>query len=392
MDTNHNDEYFKGFSTKSIHVGQEPDEQTGSVVPPIYLSSTYHIWPEHKDHQYFYQRCNNPTRFALEKCLASLEHAKHCTIVSSGIASGSVVTLLLSPGDKIIANADMYGGFLDLFNEFTKKHQNIKVEFCDFSKMENLEKLYTKEVKMIWIEVPTNPLLKVFDVKLICEWAKKHQVLTVCDNTFLTPYFMNPLDLGVDIVVHSATKYIGGHSDIILGAILTNDDKLAQEIVDSQTSYGACAGPFECYLALRGVKTLALRMEAHQTNAMYLANVLAKHPKVEKVLYPGLETHPGHDIMKKQARGFGGMISFYLKDADAEKAKKFCYLLHLFCMGGSLGGVESLAIVPFTVMAHTYSEEKRKEIGFVPNLIRLSIGVENKEDLEKDLVDALTKI
>lgn len=382
------------FDTRSIHIGEGPEFLEGSkneVVAPIYLSSTY-ARKEVKNPGYFqYSRSNNPTRFALEKRYASLERTKYGLGFASGLAAeATLLFTLLNPGDHVIGFDDLYGGTKRLLNQWQEKY-NVAVSLVDATQPSLVEEAIQPNTKFIWLETPTNPLLKVCDIAAISEIAHRHHLLVIVDNTFLSPYFQNPAVLGADIVVHSITKYIAGHSDVIGGAIMLNDDQLHEKLKFNQNALGVVPSPFDCYLVLRGLKTLSLRMEKHQSNALAIAEYLEKHPKVDKVYYPGLKSHPQYPLNVKQAKGFGGMISFEIKGGEKE-AVTFLESLELFALAESLGGVESLIEHP-TLMTHSsITQEEREAAGIKDSLIRVSIGVEDKADLIGDLEQAFGKI
>lgn len=382
------------FDTRSIHVGEGPEFLEGSkneVVAPIYLSSTY-ARKEVKNPGYFqYSRSNNPTRFALEKRYASLERTKYGLGFASGLAAeATLLFTLLNPGDHVIGFDDLYGGTKRLLNQWQEKYK-ISVSLVDATQTSLVEAAIRPETKFIWLETPTNPLLKVCDIAAISEIAHRHHIIVIVDNTFLSPYFQNPAVLGADIVVHSITKYIAGHSDVIGGAIMLNDDQLHEKLKFNQNALGVVPSPFDCYLVLRGLKTLSLRMDKHQSNAIAIADYLEKHPKVDKVYYPGLKSHPQYSLNVKQAKGFGGMISFEIKGGEKE-AVTFLESLELFTLAESLGGVESLIEHP-ALMTHSSITQKERELaGIKDSLIRVSIGVEDKDDLISDLEQAFNKI
>ena len=382
------------FDTRSIHVGEGPEFLEGSkneVVAPIYLSSTY-ARKEVKNPGYFqYSRSNNPTRFALEKRYASLERTKYGLGFASGLAAeATLLFTLLNPGDHVIGFDDLYGGTKRLLNQWQEKYK-ISVSLVDATQTSLVEAAIRPETKFIWLETPTNPLLKVCDIAAISEIAHRHHIIVIVDNTFLSPYFQNPAVLGADIVVHSITKYIAGHSDVIGGAIMLNDDQLHEKLKFNQNALGVVPSPFDCYLVLRGLKTLSLRMDKHQSNAIAIADYLEKHPKVDKVYYPGLKSHPQYSLNVKQAKGFGGMISFEIKGGEKE-AVTFLESLELFTLAESLGGVESLIEHP-ALMTHSSITQKERELaGIKDSLIRVSIGVEDKDDLIRDLEQAFNKM
>ena len=381
-----------GFATKAIHTGEEPDFSEGSagdVVKPIHLSTTFARKKlEEPTNGYDYTRSLNPTRKALEEKLAALENAKYGLAFSSGLAAESTVLLsLLKPGDHIIAFDDLYGGTKRIFNEVFKGY-NFEVAYVDASIVENVEKAIQKNTKLVWIESPSNPLLKLSDIKAVSAIARKHNLSLVVDNTFLSPFFQNPLELGADIVVHSATKYIGGHSDVLGGAVMLSDEVLYEKIKFYQNAVGAVLSPFDSYLTMRGIKTLQLRMQRHNQNAIEIAHFLEKHPKIKTVIYPGLENHPQHLLAQKQASGFGGIISFELK-GTANDAKQFLEKLKLFALAESLGGVESLIELPAVMTHASVAKEVREQIGISDTLIRVSVGIEDTKDLIDDLKQAL---
>jgi cystathionine gamma-lyase len=374
---------IQAFETRAIHAGGEPDKETGAIMPPIYQTSTYVQSSPGVHKGYEYSRSHNPTRSRLQECLASLEQAKYCLVTSSGLSAEMLVMHLLPAGSNILCGDDVYGGTYRLFTTVFHKMHNFK--FIDTTDAKAVEKA-VKEFKpaLIWVETPTNPLLKITDIVAITTIAKKAKALTVVDNTFMSPYFQNPIVLGADIVMHSMTKYINGHSDIVGGCLITNDDKIQKQLFVLQNSIGPCHSPFDSWLVLRGLKTLAVRMEAHQKNAMAVAQYLEKHPKVERVVYPGLKSHPQHAIAKKQMLGYGGMITFFLQ-GDIKKSSKFLSSVKLFSLAESLGGVESLIEHPAIMTHASVPKAVREKIGLTDNLIRLSVGIENVDDLIEDL-------
>ncbi len=375
-----------GMSTKAIHVGGHPDKETGAIMPPIYQTSTFVQSSPGTHKGYEYTRSHNPTRTRLEECLAALEGAKYSLVTASGLSATMLMMHMLDAGSTIICGDDVYGGTYRLFTTvFNDRHRYV---FANTTDLKSLEKMFIEyRPKMIWLESPTNPLLKITDITKVAALAKKYKCLVAVDNTFMSPYFQNPLELGADFVLHSMTKYINGHSDVVGGCIMTNNKKGYDKCWTLQNSIGPSQSPFDSWLVLRGIKTLAIRMEAHQKNAMKLAQWLEKHPKVERVVYPGLKSHPQHRIAKKQMKGFGGMITFFLK-GDIKKSKKFLSKVKLFALAESLGGVESLIEHP-AIMTHASVPKKvREEIGLTDNLIRLSVGIENLEDLIADLESA----
>lgn len=377
------------FATKAIHAGQEPDPTTGAVMTPIYQTSTY--WQESpgKHKGYAYARGKNPTRSALENCLAALENGKHGLCFSSGMGATDAVAKLLRPGDEVITGNDLYGG---TYRMFTKVFANygIKFHFIDLNNPQNIIPYINSHTKLLWVETPTNPTMQIIDIEACSKIAKAHNVIFAVDNTFASPYLQNPLDLGADIVMHSVTKYLGGHSDVVMGALITNSDTLHEQLAFIANSCGATPGPMDSFLVLRGLKTLHLRMKAHCENGAVIANFLKKHPKIEKVYWPGFTDHPNHDIAKKQMRDFGGMISIVLKDADMEETFRIASLFKVFTLAESLGGVESLINHPATMTHASIPKEEREKAGVVDNLLRLSVGVEDIDDLLEDLKRALS--
>ena len=382
----------RGFSTNAIHAGEEPNFReggTGDVVVPIHLSTTFaRKKVSEPTGGYEYTRSSNPTRKALETKLASLDNAKYGLAFSSGLAAETTVLLsLLKSGDHVIAFDDLYGGTKRLFNHIFNEY-NIDVTFVDATNASLLKKAIQANTKLIWIESPSNPLLKVCDIRSIADIAHKNNLILIVDNTFLSPYFQKPLDLGADIVVYSSTKYIGGHSDVLGGTILLNSDHYYKRVQYHQNAVGAVLPPFDSYLTLRGIKTLALRMEQHQKNALELARYLEKHPKVGRVIYPGLISHPQHELAKTQASGFGGVLSFEIKGTSKD-AERFLEKLNIFALAESLGGVESLIELPAVMTHASVAEEVRKQIGITDTLIRVSVGIEDIKDLIADIEQAL---
>ncbi len=376
------------FATKVIHAGIEPDPSTGAVMTPIFQTSTYaQTTPgEHKGFEY--ARTQNPTRSTLEKNLAALENGVDAICFGSGLAAQDAVTKLLQAGDEIVAVNDLYGGsYRQMVRVFGP--WGLKSRFVDLYTAENLEQEIGPDTKLIWIETPTNPMLNIVDIEAICTIARKHGILTCVDNTFASPYLQNPLDLGADIVLHSATKYIGGHSDVVHGCLVVKDPALAERLHFIQNASGAVPGPMDCFLVLRGIKTLHLRVQRACENAEIIARYLAQHPKVAKVFWPGFESHPNHAIAKKQMRMFGGMVSFDLKENSLENATKVLSSTHLFTLAESLGGVESLIGHPASMTHASIPREARLKVGLTDSLIRLSIGVEDVTDLIADLDAAL---
>lgn len=375
------------FETRAIWVGQEADTATGATIVPIYQTSTFTQEEVNKHKGYEYSRVGNPTRTALDQCLASLEEGKYALSFSSGLAAEHAIMSLLRPGDHVIVPEDMYGGTYRLIKEILEPY-NVAFTFTDFTDIKQIESAFLPSTKMVWIETPTNPTLKIFDIGAISELSHKKNAVVVVDNTFLSPFFQKPLVLGADIVVHSTTKYINGHSDVIGGAVILNDSDIYKKILLVQKSVGAVPSPFDSWLTLRGVKTLAVRMKQHEENAFEVARFLEKHSGVEAVFYPGMETHPGHEIAKKQMTGFGGVVSFRIRGGLIE-ANTFFKKLKIFQLADSLGGVESLANYS-ALMTHDYfPKELRLKIGVTDNLIRLSVGIEHIDDLVEDLKRAL---
>lgn len=376
------------FSTKAIHVGQHADPATGATITPIYQTTTYTQEGLGKHKGYEYSRTGNPTRTALESCLASLENGKYGLAFSSGCAATATVLAMLKPGDHVLASDEVYGGTWRLLAE-TSKYQGLHVTFVNARHADNFMKCAGANTKLIWFETPTNPLLSIIDIRAITEVARKKGIITVLDNTFATPYFQRGLDIGADIVLHSTTKYIGGHSDVVGGAIATNNKELYEQLKFLQNAIGAVPSPFDCWLTLRGLKTLAIRMERHAENADKIAHWLIKHKKVSKVFFPGLKEHPGHEIAKRQMSGFSGMVTFEVK-GGYEAAKKVVESLKVFSLAESLGGVESLVCYPPTMTHASVPKEDRARIGITDGLIRLSVGIEDADDLISDLEHALS--
>ena len=376
------------FGTKAIHAGVEPDPTTGAIMTPIYQTSTY-VQRSPGDHKgYEYSRTHNPTRTQLQNALAALENGKHGLCFASGMAAIDAVIKMLSPGDEVISTNDLYGGS---YRIFTKIFQNygIKFHFIPMADISNIENFVNENTKMLWVETPTNPLLNIIDIKGAAAIAKKHNLTLVVDNTFATPYLQTPLDLGADIVMHSLTKYMGGHSDVVMGALIVKDDELHEKLAFIQNSSGGTPGPQDCFLILRGLKTLHLRMQRHCENGRAIAQFLKEHPKVEKVFWPGFEDHQNHAIAKDQMRDFGGMISFVLKGDKMEDAVKVLENLKFFALAESLGGVESLCGHPASMTHASIPREERMKGGLSDSLIRLSVGVEDVEDLIEDLKQAI---
>lgn len=376
-----------GFSTRAIHAGQDPDPATGATIVPIYATSTYTQAAPGQHKGYEYSRSGNPTRTALETCLASLEEGERGLAFASGLAATTAVLAgLLKPGDEVVASADLYGGTFRLL-ERVFKPWGLNAKYTDDSSPDGFAKLISSKTKLIWIETPTNPLLQILDIAALADLAHRHKALLAVDNTFASPYLQQPIRLGADIVVHSTTKYLGGHSDVVGGAVIGRKD-LLEPIKFYQNAAGGTPGPFDCYLTLRGIKTLALRMDRHCSNAMQLASWLKQQNSVEKVFYPGLPDHPGHAVARQQMRGFGGMISIRLK-GGGESARRFMSKTKLFSLAESLGGVESLVCHPATMTHASIPVEIRTARGVDDGLIRLSVGIEEAADLQKDLQTAL---
>ena len=374
------------FNTKTIHGGQQPEETTGSVMPPVFFTSTYAQSSPGTHKGYEYSRAANPTRTALENNFAAIENGTHGFAFSSGLSAIDCVLKLLNPGDEVIAGDDLYGGSYRMFTRLFDKY-GLKFQFVDMTSVENVSNVVTDKTKLVWLETPTNPLMKIADIEEIAKAVKKidENILVAVDNTFATPYLQQPLDLGADIVMHSATKYLGGHSDLIMGALMVKDQKLAEDIHFIQFAGGAIAGPMDSFLALRGIKTLHVRMQRHCENGKAVAEYLANHEKVGEVYYPGFESHPNHEVVKKQMKDFGGMVSFRLKDESKEAAFKFLENTHVFTLAESLGGVESLVNHPVTMTHASIPEEERLKNGITDSLIRLSVGIEHIDDLIGDL-------
>jgi cystathionine gamma-lyase len=377
------------FATKAIHAGQEPDPTTGAVMTPIYQTSTF--WQESpgKHQGYAYARGKNPTRTALQGCIAALENGKHALCFSSGMGAIDAVVKLLKPGDEVITGNDLYGGTYRMFTKIFANY-GIKFHFIDLNNAQNIVASINANTKLIWIETPTNPTMQIVDIAACAAIANTHNLILGVDNTFASPYLQNPLDLGAHIVMHSATKYMGGHSDVIMGALVMNDDNLHEQLAFINNSCGATPGPQDCFLVLRGLKTLHLRMKAHCENGRVIAHFLNTHPKIEKVYWPGFETHPNHEIAKKQMRDFGGMISIVLKNASLEDTFKIASSFKVFTLAESLGGVESLINHPATMTHASIPKAEREAAGVVDSLLRLSVGVEDIDDLIEDLKIALS--
>lgn len=374
------------FDTKVIHMGGEADSSTGAVMPPIYQTTTYAQKSPGKHQGYVYSRSHNPTRTRLEVNLASLENAKYAITTASGVSAINLILQTFKHGSKILCSNDVYGGTYRLFT--TVLNESYNFEFIDTTDYELVENKLKEKPAMIWLETPTNPTLKITDIKKVSKLAKKYNVKTYVDNTFMSPYFQNPLELGADGVMHSLTKYINGHSDVLGGAIMVNDKKVYDNLWRLQNSLGPTSSPFDSWLVLRGIKTLAIRMERHEKNAIKIAKFLEDHPKVEKVLYPGLKSHPHYKLAKKQMHGFGGMITFYLK-GGLKESKRFLERVSIFSLAESLGGVESLIEHPAIMTHASVPKNIRESIGLTDNLVRVSVGIEDVDDLIDDLKKAL---
>lgn len=382
-----NDENMK-FGTKAIHAGVHPDPATGAIMTPIYQTSTYVQEAIGVNKGYAYSRTQNPTRHALEKNIAALENGKYGACFGSGLAAIDCLIKILNPGDEVISTNDLYGGSYRLFNTIFAKY-GIKFHYVGMNDVAEVQAKVNEHTKLIWVETPTNPMMNIIDISEMAKVAKAANAMLCVDNTFATPYLQNPLDLGADVVMHSVTKFLGGHSDVVMGALVTSDEEIAKEIYRIQNSSGAVTAPMDCFLVLRGIKTLHLRVQRHCENGEKVANFLANHPKVDKVYWPGFESHPNHAIAKKQMRGFGGMISFNLKGNKMEDAHAIVSKVEIFALAESLGGVESLIGHPATMTHGSIPKEEREKTGIVDSLIRLSVGVEDAEDLIDDLKQAL---
>ena len=376
------------LATKLIHAGAEPDPSTGAIMTPIYQTSTYVQAAPAQHKGYEYARSQNPTRKALEDAYAIIENAAYGLAFSSGVAATDAVMKLLNPGDEVIAASDMYGGSYRLFSKVWQRY-GIKFNYVDTTNTDNIQAAINEHTKLIWVETPTNPLMNITDIEAVATIAKAAGALLCVDNTFASPYLQNPLNLGADIVMHSATKYLGGHSDVIQGALMMNDENLREQLYFIQKSCGAVPGPQDCFLVLRGIKTLGVRMKAHCENGIAIAHWLRNHPKVAKVYWPGFEDNKGYAIAKKQMNGFGGMISFELKNESIEEAKRVLSSTHLFSLAESLGGVESLINHPATMTHASIPREERIKNGLSDSLIRLSVGLEDADDLIEDLNKAI---
>lgn len=377
------------FGTKAIHAGQEPDPSTGAIMTPIYQTSTYWQKSPGDNKGFEYSRGTNPTRKALESCLAALENAKHGLAFSSGMGATDAVMKLLSPGDEVITGDDLYGGSYRIFTKIFSNY-GIKFHFINMNDAQNVKQYVNKNTKLIWIETPTNPTMQIVDIEAVSAIAKENDILLAVDNTFASPYLQNPIDLGADIVMHSVTKYLGGHSDVVMGALMLNDDELYKRLWFIYNACGATPGPMDSFLVLRGLKTLHLRMRAHCENGRQVAAYLKNHPKVDKIYWPGFTDHPNHAIAKKQMRDFGGMISITLKGADLQETFRVASSFKVFSLAESLGGVESLINHPVSMTHGSIPKAERDKVGVTDNLLRLSVGVEDIEDLLDDLKQALS--
>ena len=376
------------FNTKTIHGGQIKEKGYGAVMPPIYQTSTYSQTKPGEHQGYEYSRTHNPTRTALENSLASIENGKFGLAFSSGLSAIDAILKLFEPGDEIISTNDLYGGSYRLFDKVFKKF-GLKFIFSDLQNIEEIKDLISDRTKMIWVETPTNPMMKLININSISKLCKKNKILLAVDNTFATPFLQKPLDLGADIVMHSATKYLAGHSDVILGALIVKDDSLAKQLYFLQNSTGAICGPMDSFLTLRGIKTLHVRMERHCFNAEKIIEFLSNHKKIDKLYWPGISTHPNHELAKAQMSGFGGMISFTTKNGDFKSVQEITSKLRVFTLAESLGGVESLANHPASMTHASIPKELREKTGVVDSLIRLSVGIEDHEDLINDLNQAI---
>lgn len=376
-----------GFGTRAIHAGQKPDPTTGAVMTPVYLTSTYAQTSPGVHQGYEYSRTDNPTRTAYQECVAALENGKYALAFSSGLGATNTIMQTLRKGDHVLVCDDVYGGTFRLFDKVWTKH-GIEFTFADFTDLKNVASGIKSNTKMIWIETPTNPMLKVIDIAAVSKIARDKSILSIVDNTFMSPYFQQPLKLGADIVVHSVTKFMNGHSDVVGGVVITSNDQFYQELKFLQNASGAVPGPMDCFLVMRGLKTLHVRMDRHAENGMEVAKFLEKHPKVEKVIYPGLSSHPQHDIAKKQMSGFGGMITFFIKGGLPE-ARRVLERVKIFALAESLGGVESLIEHPAIMTHASVPAANRQSLGIHDNLIRISVGIEGVKDLLADLKQAL---
>lgn len=376
-----------GFATRAIHAGQSPDPLTGAVMTPIYQTSTYAQASPGQHQGYEYSRTHNPTRTAYQECVAALEGGKQALAFASGMAATDALMHTLSVGDHVVCCDDVYGGTFRIFDKVYKRH-GIEFTFVDLSDAKNVEAAFRPNTKMLWMETPTNPMLKILDIATLTAAARKRGVISVVDNTFMSPYFQRPLELGADVVLHSVTKYMNGHSDVVGGVIASNDDPLMEKLRFLQNAVGGVPAPMDCFLIMRGIKTLPVRMERHAQSAMEIARFLEKHPKIDRVIYPGLESHPQHQLARTQMRGFGGMITFFIKGGLPE-ARSFLEKVRIFTLAESLGGVESLIEHPAIMTHASIPIENRKELGIHDNLVRISVGIEDLADLKADLEQAL---
>lgn len=376
-----------GFGTLSIHAGQEPEPTTGAVMVPIFQTSTYAQESPGKHRGYEYSRSDNPTRTAYQNCVAQLEGGKYGLAFASGLAAINAVLLTLRAGDHVVSSDDVYGGTFRIFDKVFK-NLGIEFSFVDLSDLQKAKAAFKSNTRLLWLETPTNPMLKILDIQALTQIARERGVTSVVDNTFMSPYFQNPLSLGADVVMHSVTKYINGHSDVVGGMLVVNRDDLYEKLKFNQNSVGGVPAPMDCFLVMRGIKTLHVRMERHAQNAMAIARFLEAHPKVERVIYPGLESHPQHAIARKQMKGFGGMITFLIRGGLPE-ARSFLEKVKVFTLAESLGGVESLIEHPAIMTHASVPLENRKQLGILDNLIRVSVGIEDLEDLLEDLKQAL---
>ncbi|MEY4288283.1 MAG: hypothetical protein RLZZ30_371 [Bacteroidota bacterium] len=376
------------FATKAIHAGVHPDPATGAIMTPIYQTSTYVQEGVGNHKGYEYSRTLNPTRHALEKNIAAIENGKFGACFGSGLAAIDCVLKMLNPGDEVISTNDLYGGSYRIFRTIFEKY-GIKFHFVNMQDVDAVASLVNENTKMIWVETPTNPMMNIVDIEAMAKISKAAGAMLCVDNTFATPYLQNPLDLGADMVMHSVTKYLGGHSDVVMGALVCSDENIANEMYRIQNSSGAVTAPMDSFLVLRGIKTLHLRVQRHCENGEKVARFLATHPKIDKVYWPGFETHPNHDVAKKQMRGFGGMISFTLKGNQLEDALNIVKKVEIFALAESLGGVESLIGHPATMTHASIPKDVREQSGVVDSLIRLSVGIEDADDLIADLTQAL---
>jgi cystathionine beta-lyase len=376
------------FATKAIHAGVHPDPATGAIMTPIYQTSTY-VQDGVGNHKgYEYSRTQNPTRHALEKNIAAIENGRYGACFGSGLAAIDCVLKMLNPGDEVISTNDLYGGSYRIFRTIFEKY-GIKFHFVNMQDVSAVAALVNENTKMIWVETPTNPMMNIIDIEAMAKISKAAGAMLCVDNTFATPYLQNPLDLGADMVMHSVTKYLGGHSDVVMGALVCSDENIANEMYRIQNSSGAVTAPMDSFLVLRGIKTLHLRVQRHCENGEKVARFLAGHPRIEKVYWPGFESHPNHDVAKKQMRGFGGMISFTLKGNQLDDALNIVKKVEIFALAESLGGVESLIGHPATMTHASIPKEVREQSGVVDSLIRLSVGIEDADDLIADLTQAL---